>query len=340
MTSSRAHLDDFASFIQASPSSFHAAAEAARRLDGGRLHAPRRDRRVADRARAALRRPRRRRDRVDPAGRRLADHAVPHRRRAHRLPRLQAQAEAHDRHATAGCRPASRSTAARSSTPGSTATSSSPVASSTRDGADAPRAHRPAPAHPPARDPPRPGRQRRGAQARPAAAPRTRSSASGPLDEADVLGHLAGLAGLSRLATWPATTWSSPTPPPPAVLGLDGELFAAGRMDNLSSTHAGLAALLAVADGSDADLDHVAVLAAFDHEEVGSATPLRRRRAVPRGRRSTRVSAGLGADATDRRRAFAASWCLSRRRRPRRAPELPRAARPREPAGRRTAARC
>ena len=33
MTSSRPHLDDLARFITASPSSFHAAAEAARRLD-------------------------------------------------------------------------------------------------------------------------------------------------------------------------------------------------------------------------------------------------------------------------------------------------------------------
>jgi aspartyl aminopeptidase len=54
---------------------------------------------------------------------------------------------------------------------------------------------------------------------------------------------------------------------PPAVLGGDGELFAAPRLDNLVSVHAGLVALLAAADSGT-----VPVLVAFDHEEVGSAS--------------------------------------------------------------------
>jgi aspartyl aminopeptidase len=54
---------------------------------------------------------------------------------------------------------------------------------------------------------------------------------------------------------------------PPATLGVDRELFAAGRLDNLVSVHAGLTALLA-ADGGDT----TPVLVAFDHEEVGSAS--------------------------------------------------------------------
>ncbi|WP_408632039.1 M18 family aminopeptidase [Micropruina glycogenica] len=54
---------------------------------------------------------------------------------------------------------------------------------------------------------------------------------------------------------------------PPARFGLDGELFASPRLDNLASVHAGLVAL-AAADES----DQICVLACFDHEEVGSAS--------------------------------------------------------------------
>ncbi len=54
---------------------------------------------------------------------------------------------------------------------------------------------------------------------------------------------------------------------PPAPLGRDRELFAAPRLDNLVSVHAGLAALLAARDAAT-----VPVLVAFDHEEVGSAS--------------------------------------------------------------------
>jgi aspartyl aminopeptidase len=54
---------------------------------------------------------------------------------------------------------------------------------------------------------------------------------------------------------------------PPAPLGRDRELFAAPRLDNLVSVHAGLSALLASRDSAT-----VPVLVAFDHEEVGSAS--------------------------------------------------------------------
>ncbi len=54
---------------------------------------------------------------------------------------------------------------------------------------------------------------------------------------------------------------------PPAPLGRDRELFAAARLDNLVSVHAGLSALLAARDAAT-----VPVLVAFDHEEVGSAS--------------------------------------------------------------------
>lgn len=56
------------------------------------------------------------------------------------------------------------------------------------------------------------------------------------------------------------------TTQPPGFFGADEEFLASARMDNLTSVHAGLRALI------DAEGDDIAVLAAFDHEEVGSAT--------------------------------------------------------------------
>ena len=53
----------------------------------------------------------------------------------------------------------------------------------------------------------------------------------------------------------------------PRVFGPKGEFLASGRLDNLSSVHAGLVALLA-AD----ECDDISVLACFDHEEVGSSS--------------------------------------------------------------------
>ena len=131
---------------------------------------------------------------------------------------------------------------------------------------------------------------------------------AGQLDEADVLGHLAALAGLAPADVTGYDVVVADTAPP-AVLGLSGELFAAGRMDNLSSTHAGLVALIETATAG-VELDHVAVFAAFDHEEVGSATPSGAAGPLLEDVLA-RVSAGLGATTTDHRRALAGSWCLS-----------------------------
>lgn len=49
-----------------------------------------------------------------------------------------------------------------------------------------------------------------------------------------------------------------------------GDTLAAGRMDNLSSVHASLKAMVAAADSG--DVRDVLMLAAFNHEEVGSAS--------------------------------------------------------------------
>jgi Aspartyl aminopeptidase len=124
-------------------------------------------------------------------------------------------------------------------------------------------------------------------------------------DRADLLGHLAALAGLDAgdVAGYDLLTAATETP---AVFGQGGALFAAGRLDNLSSVHAGLRALLQASD----DTDHISVLAAFDHEELGSAS-----RSGANGPLLadilTRIGDGLGATVSQRAQAFAASWCLS-----------------------------
>ncbi|MDO5633394.1 MAG: M18 family aminopeptidase [Micrococcus sp.] len=74
----------------------------------------------------------------------------------------------------------------------------------------------------------------------------------------------------------------------PGLFGLDGEFFASGRLDNLSSVHAGLVELERVAAehgaegfagtvadgilGESAGAPVIPMLAAFDHEELGSAS--------------------------------------------------------------------
>lgn len=91
----------------------------------------------------------------------------------------------------------------------------------------------------------------------------------------------------------------------PAVFGPAGEFLASGRLDNLSSVHAGLAALLAAEASSD-----VAVLACFDHEEVGSAS--RSGGAGPLLEQVLRrIATGLGADADGYQRMLARSSCIS-----------------------------
>ena len=122
----------------------------------------------------------------------------------------------------------------------------------------------------------------------------------------ELVGHLARLADLDPddVTGYDVATADTAAP---ARFGLDGSLFAAGRMDNLTSVHAGLRALLA-ADGSGAG--HVNVLAAFDHEELGSAS--RSGAAGPfLADVLTRIGAGLGATASQRLQAYAGSWCVS-----------------------------
>jgi len=95
----------------------------------------------------------------------------------------------------------------------------------------------------------------------------------------------------------------------PQLIGLDGTLFASGRMDNLSSVHAGVMALIGAAEAVEAGSE-IAIVAAFDHEEVGSAS-ISGAAGPFLEDVLTRLSDGLGANPSERLRAFAASWCLS-----------------------------
>jgi aspartyl aminopeptidase len=121
----------------------------------------------------------------------------------------------------------------------------------------------------------------------------------------DLLGHLAGLVGVAADEIDGHDLLLVDTQAP-GRFGNDDGLFAAGRMDNLSSVYAGLVALLA----APADAGHVSVLVAFDHEELGSES-----RSGASGPFLEdvleRIAAGLGAGGVERRRAFADSWLLS-----------------------------
>ncbi|MEQ8145669.1 M18 family aminopeptidase [Streptomyces sp. OP7] len=121
------------------------------------------------------------------------------------------------------------------------------------------------------------------------------------------------IAFLEETAGVPAgevTGWDLMVHPvePPAYLGRDRELVAGPRMDNLLSVHAGTAALAAAARGS--RLSYIPVLAAFDHEENGSQSdtgadgPLL-------GSVLERSVLARGGSYEDRARAFAATVCLS-----------------------------
>lgn len=101
------------------------------------------------------------------------------------------------------------------------------------------------------------------------------------------------------------------------VWGAMGEFVAAGRLDNLTSTFAGFSALVDVSCAAaqaptspGARTPDIAVCAAFDHEEVGSATPTGA--AGPLLEEVlTRTATALGADAEAFRQMLARSTCVS-----------------------------
>ncbi|MFJ2216423.1 M18 family aminopeptidase [Streptomyces sp. NPDC101062] len=96
----------------------------------------------------------------------------------------------------------------------------------------------------------------------------------------------------------------------PAYLGRDRELVAGPRMDNLLSVHAGTAALAAVATDSGAPLPYIPVLAAFDHEENGSQSDTGAEGPLL-GTVLERSVLARGGTYEDRARSFAGTVCLS-----------------------------
>ncbi len=126
--------------------------------------------------------------------------------------------------------------------------------------------------------------------------------------DADLLAELADAAGVdpADIRGFDAVVADSARG---QVFGKDNAFFASGRLDDLASVHAGVVALGNAARGG-FDGDHIAVLAAFDHEEIGSASrsgaagPILEDVLV-------RIYSALGADDAQRRQAFVSSWCLS-----------------------------
>ena len=128
----------------------------------------------------------------------------------------------------------------------------------------------------------------------------------GAAESAGLLAELAPSASVdvSRIRGYDLVTADSARG---AVFGKDDAFFAAGRLDDLASVHAGTVALT---DLDDVATDHIPMLAVFDHEEVGSAT--RSGAAGPFLEDVLeRIGLALGADRADRMRALASSWCVS-----------------------------
>ncbi|WP_193596887.1 M18 family aminopeptidase [Microbacterium sp. YJN-G] len=135
----------------------------------------------------------------------------------------------------------------------------------------------------------------------------------GEPESADLLGELATAAGVdaAEIRGFDVVVADAARG---AVFGKDDAFFASGRLDDLASVHAGVVALIEAAGGSSARSPSssacIPMLAAFDHEELGSES--RSGAAGPFLEDVlARVYASLGADDSERRRAFAASWHLS-----------------------------
>jgi aspartyl aminopeptidase len=127
----------------------------------------------------------------------------------------------------------------------------------------------------------------------------------GAADDLDVLDHLAtaaGLRGADAVAGHDVVAFDTARG---GYFGAEDQFLACGRLDNLSSVHAGVVALLAADDHG-----RIPVLAAFDHEEIGSGS-----RSGASGPILAdvlhRIAVGLGADADGYHRALAASVCVS-----------------------------
>ncbi|WP_031512802.1 M18 family aminopeptidase [Streptomyces sp. NRRL F-5123] len=129
----------------------------------------------------------------------------------------------------------------------------------------------------------------------------------GEAHDGDLVAFLAAEAGLDAddVTGWDLMAYDVQ---PPAYLGRDRELLASGRLDNLLSTHACTAALLAAVEAG--DLTRIPVLAAFDHEENGSQADTGAMGPLL-GNVLERSVHARGGGYEDRARALAGSVCVS-----------------------------
>ncbi|MFC8294918.1 M18 family aminopeptidase [Streptomyces sp. NPDC057242] len=129
----------------------------------------------------------------------------------------------------------------------------------------------------------------------------------GDVHEGDLISFVAGEAGVDAedVTGWDLMVHAVEAP---AYLGRDRELLAGPRMDNLLSVHAGTAALASLADRD--DLPYIPVLAAFDHEENGSEADTGAQGPLL-GNVLERSVYARGGSYEDRARAFAGTVCLS-----------------------------
>ncbi|MER5890980.1 M18 family aminopeptidase [Streptomyces sp. NPDC001941] len=125
--------------------------------------------------------------------------------------------------------------------------------------------------------------------------------------EGDLIRFVAGEAGLDAedVGGWDLMVHALEAP---AYLGRDRDLVAGPRMDNLLSVHAGTAALAALAGRE--DLPYVPVLAAFDHEENGSESDTGAQGPLL-GNVLERSVHARGGTLEDKARALAGTVCLS-----------------------------
>ncbi|MFG3253907.1 M18 family aminopeptidase [Streptomyces sp. NPDC048172] len=95
----------------------------------------------------------------------------------------------------------------------------------------------------------------------------------------------------------------------PSFLGRDREFIAGPRMDNLLSVHSGTTALTTIAEGPD-EPPYIPVLAAFDHEENGSQSDTGAQGPLL-GSVLERSVFARGGSLEDRARAYAGTVCFS-----------------------------
>ncbi|MFE7430951.1 MULTISPECIES: M18 family aminopeptidase [unclassified Streptomyces] len=96
---------------------------------------------------------------------------------------------------------------------------------------------------------------------------------------------------------------------PPGYLGADREFVVSARLDNLVSVHAGVTALAAAATAPD-EPAYIPVLAAFDHEEVGSGSETGAQSPLLE-RVLNRSVAARGGGSEDWARALSGAFCVS-----------------------------